>query len=337
MAVNLDNLPQLGEWVNLTEAAEIVGVTRQYAYRMAKRTNDGLSGGWQTIHRLGSNGHYVISLDEVHQRRLIKEAGGNVAGEIELGDQEDEKPKIFEPSRPLINAYSWWLAAELVQRNPYFIIRETHPGGGQYDCLTVRDGREANDAPPLLEINRTGSIRAFRRDSAGGVHGHTFTWAEVLAAEYLYRLVDEIELIIGMNPDEEWPATPRSRAYLLLAETLMSQVHEDAIWDVRSEVDDDPFEDYLNGYIQQFPSVVDQPRPEQEAFAAGYSQLKPPERYWAILRNQEPVLIVSAEGVAFTKHRSLQLSELAIDMAGGMRALAARLIDEAEGEVFHEH
>lgn len=335
MAVNLDNLPQLDGWVNLTEAAEIIGITRQYSYRMAKRTNEGLGGGWQTIHRLGSNGHYVISLDEVQQRKRIRESGGNVAGEIEIEDPGNEKPASFEPSRQLLNAYSWWLAAELVRRNPHLIIHETHPGGGMYDCLSVRDGRHLSNAPTLVDINRAGRIHAFRQNLDGTVHDLTFTWAEALSVEYLHRLVDEIEMIVGLNPEEEWPPTPRSRAYELLAETLMSQVNEIAIWDVRNEIDDsDPFVDGLNGYIQQFPSIVDRPRSEQEALAGHNAQLGSGYRYWAILRNQEPVLVVSAEGIAYTRHRSMQLSELTVDMAGGVRALAAKLIHQADQERF---
>jgi len=204
-----------------------------------------------------------------------------------------------------------------------------------YDCLSLRAGRHPKDAPTLVEINRAGSIHAFRQDIDGTVHDHTYTWAEALSVEYLHRLVDEIEVIAGLNPEEEWPATPRSRAYELLAETLMSQVNEIAIWDVRNEIDEsDPFVDGQNGYIQQFPSIVDRPRSEQETLAEHNAQLGSGYRYWAILRNQEPVLVVSAEGIAYTRHRSMQLSELTIDMAGGIRALAARLIDQADHERF---
>ena len=326
MAVTLDCLPQLDGWVNITEASEILGITRQYAYRMAKRTSDGLPGGWTTIHQIGTKPHYVIKLDEVWARRHNAEAGGKLFGDY---DFEEEEPEVFQPSHRLIYAYSWWLAAELVRRNPHLIIRETHPGGGVYDCLSLRDGRHGDNAPTLVDINRAGSIHTFKQAPDGTVHDHTFTWSELLSLEHPYRLVDEIELLSGLNTEEESPATPQSRAYLLLAETLMSQVNEDAIWDVRSEIDDDPYGDYLNGFIQQFPSVVDQPRPKQESPTVHTSQLASAERYWAILRNQEPVLIVSAEGTAFTKHRSLQLSELTIDMAGGMQALAAKLIDLA--------
>ncbi len=54
---------------------------------------------------------------------------------------------------PLLNAASWTLAANLTRAHPDFQIRETHPGGGLYDCLTIVDDRRT------VWINRAGSIR----------------------------------------------------------------------------------------------------------------------------------------------------------------------------------
>lgn len=338
MGVNLENLPALGNWVNVTEAAEIIGISRQYAYRMAARTNDGLEGGWQTIHRIGTKGNYLISLNEVHERKRIKEAGGNVAGEIDIAEDE---PEIFTPSPRLIYAYSWWLAAELVRRNPHFVIRETHPGGGMYDCLSIRDrrhgvGQYGQDAPTLVDLNRAGSIHTFREDPDGTVHDQTFTWLELLSLEHPSRLVDAIEEIAVLDNGEQHPPTPTSLAYLLLAEILMSKVTDDAIWDIRNEINDwDPFDDSLSGFIQEFPSIIDQPY-ESQTRSERASQMESPRRFWAVLRNQDAVLIVSSEGTVHTRQRSLHLSELTIDLAGGIRALAARLLAQADHERFED-
>ncbi|MBE8146482.1 hypothetical protein IOD13_09295 [Brevibacterium casei] len=37
----------------------------------------------------------------------------------------------------LIYLQSWWVASEFLRRHPEFDLFETHPGGGQYDCLTI--------------------------------------------------------------------------------------------------------------------------------------------------------------------------------------------------------
>ena len=65
MAEKLGNLPVLDGWVNLTEAAEMIGITRQHAYKKARLANEGKSGGWATVCRLGTKPCYVVSLAEI--------------------------------------------------------------------------------------------------------------------------------------------------------------------------------------------------------------------------------------------------------------------------------
>lgn len=65
MSERLDNLPALEGWVNLAEASEILGISRQHAWRRARLTNDGLPGGWKTVHRVGDKPFYVVSVSEV--------------------------------------------------------------------------------------------------------------------------------------------------------------------------------------------------------------------------------------------------------------------------------
>ena len=51
-------------------------------------------------------------------------------------DDEHRRPAL--PSRSMIEAASWHVAAELVRKAPSALtVAELHPGGGQYDCLTV--------------------------------------------------------------------------------------------------------------------------------------------------------------------------------------------------------
>src|SRR4051794_35374654 len=60
------------------------------------------------------------------------------------------------PPRRFILMQSWWLASRLVRRHPELKLIETHPGGGQYDCLTLR-----KDQGTRVDINRVGSIHVF--------------------------------------------------------------------------------------------------------------------------------------------------------------------------------
>lgn len=57
------NIPVLEGWVLIAEAAEMLGVTRQHAYRLVK--DDEL----KNVRRLGTSEFYVVPVSEV-QRRL---------------------------------------------------------------------------------------------------------------------------------------------------------------------------------------------------------------------------------------------------------------------------
>jgi hypothetical protein len=66
-------LPVLEGWVNLTEAAEIIGITRQHSYKKASRF--GQVGGYKTLHRVGNQATYVVAtseLDEILKDRKEK-------------------------------------------------------------------------------------------------------------------------------------------------------------------------------------------------------------------------------------------------------------------------
>jgi len=72
MAAHLNNIPVLEGWVNLTEAAEILGISRQHAYKKAKLSSEGKRGGWNSVHQLGNKSFYVVStaeLDEILSSR----------------------------------------------------------------------------------------------------------------------------------------------------------------------------------------------------------------------------------------------------------------------------
>lgn len=53
------SVPVLEGWVNITEAAELLGITRQHGYKMAK------NGGFKSLHKVGSQPAYVISTLEI--------------------------------------------------------------------------------------------------------------------------------------------------------------------------------------------------------------------------------------------------------------------------------
>ena len=56
---NITDLPVLAGWVSLTEAATILGVSRQYASKQAA------TGGFRSVHRIGASPSFVVSIFEV--------------------------------------------------------------------------------------------------------------------------------------------------------------------------------------------------------------------------------------------------------------------------------
>lgn len=63
----LGNLPLLEGYITLGEAAELLGISRQHAYRRARLANEGKTGGWKTVRRIGSKPAYVVRLSEIRE------------------------------------------------------------------------------------------------------------------------------------------------------------------------------------------------------------------------------------------------------------------------------
>lgn len=75
------NVPVLeGGWVTLTEAAEVLGITRQHSYKRAK------TGGYKTIRRIGASPAFVVNRSELEEI-----VNGRSAREEEQGSEALEK------------------------------------------------------------------------------------------------------------------------------------------------------------------------------------------------------------------------------------------------------
>lgn len=132
---------------------------------------------------------------------------------------------------PLLNAASWTLAANLTRAHPDFQIRETHPGGGLYDCLTLVDDRRT------VWINRAGSIRIEPpRDAAEQVLAAETWQAAVQHHAGQRRLAEQILAACHLRwPTPLPPATPAVLTYRVAARLLANQVQRNPPLDVRSQ------------------------------------------------------------------------------------------------------
>lgn len=75
MAAEFDNIPILDGWVNLTEAAEMLGITRQHAYKKTRLANEGKPNGWKTVRRVGGKPMYVVSIREIDENLAHQTSG----------------------------------------------------------------------------------------------------------------------------------------------------------------------------------------------------------------------------------------------------------------------
>ena len=61
-------------------------------------------------------------------------------------------------NRQLVEIASWKIVSELTRRYPgKFTVLETHPGGGQYDCLSLYDKKQEH----IASFNRAGRFHVF--------------------------------------------------------------------------------------------------------------------------------------------------------------------------------
>lgn len=121
---------------------------------------------------------------------------------------------------PLVEALSWNLASRLVRRHPSLRIIEEHPGGGQYDCLTI-PGRDDGDFDSI-HLNRVGSAFVW-----GCECSWRWAWRGVwneLATNSNFRFgVELLEHHAGLAKGGSTPAAePHTVAYRLIAAVLMA-------------------------------------------------------------------------------------------------------------------
>lgn len=190
-----------------------------------------------------------------------------------------------------INALSWWVAGALARRHPELIAYESHPVGGMYDMLTVAHPRElspdATGAGPRVAMNRGGSIHLPDADG----HQASISWDQV--EHDRAATIALLESVLGYPPTSPASASPRSLAYRFLAAALDLFVTDRHEWDVRCEfldTTDWPADD--PGHIRSFPSA----RADAERIRSLGIHGEPLSHFFTLLRDDEPIVMVSIDG-----------------------------------------
>lgn len=230
------------------------------------------------------------------------------ASEALKEDSEDVGPG--EPAQRFVLAQSWWIAAELVRRHPELLVHEMHPGGGQYDVLAVfAPPHDAAGARVML--NRAGGMQVHTHDGHNGVPDISLigTWADAFSARSPHAVIKQIEDVAQLNALTKAPSsTPRALAYRFIATLLTMAVNDRHHWDARNEFIDSsgdwwPGDPEINGFTDAFPEAQ-----RDFAFTPEIGVWHEPEsHFWAVLRDQIPVAVVSIEGRVYRQDRHFDL------------------------------
>lgn len=209
----------------------------------------------------------------------------------------------------VLEAASWRLASELARRHPNTLrVARTHPGGGQYDCLTLVDLAGGDGT---IQMNRNGTIQVHQRFDGRDSDWEPVEWDEYLRADprdFLHR----IEVAAGLpTPSSVPPSSPRTLTLRVLATIAATAVKTvDPIEIVSGMFDTSGYGGGPNDAdFAAFGAIPPELRRPVEA-----DQEWPPEyRFWFVHRNDVPVLAFDQQhGYAWTTHQSMTLDVMAL-------------------------
>ena len=228
-------------------------------------------------------------------------------------------------SQQFVEAASWHLASELLRRNPAMTLIQTHPGGGQYDCLSLYGPSSPSGAAGELLLNRVGRLALFRRFDGAPLPTEREVTAELqldpaddteqldvgpnmvqfdiwslMATTNLTReLVDRVARIAGIpTPEPLPPSTPAVIAFRLAARLMSSTLFRRRARFVTNGYFDSSGATgsrLKSELFDRFPEA----RREVELHQSGDFLDNPGYRYWFVL-GQAPALCISTDGRLWT-------------------------------------
>jgi hypothetical protein len=236
-------------------------------------------------------------------------------------------------SQRFVLAQSWWIGAELVRRHPELVLHESHPGGGQHDVLAAFT-LPWDKAMMHVMLNRVGTMQVHTLDGHNGEPKVTRigTWAETLSAQNPHEMVQRIERAAQLETSSAGTkSAPRVLAYRFIAALLATTVNDRHVWDARNDFIDTSGDDWwpgdpeVHGFTDGFPGA----REDFLSTPAIGLWHEPNSHFWAILRDEIPVAIVSIEGRVYLQNRHYdladkhaanggQIAQLVVDVVGDL-------------------
>ncbi|MFA5786146.1 MAG: hypothetical protein WDA71_04040 [Actinomycetota bacterium] len=206
----------------------------------------------------------------------------------------------MEPNRQLVEIMSWRLATELMRRYPRRLkLIETHPGGGQYDCLALlpvparRGQLFAN-----IDLNRLGSAHFHLPGGVDSPPSWSGIWAETLAADDPKSIVDRLAKLARLPEVPHLPQSTREvLGYRLISAFLTHSALGRSRWECRNGYCDTS--GHGGGtrleWFERFPAARDRSR---VGLADDFLET-PAYRFWFLLQDDVPRVCIETTGKAW--------------------------------------
>jgi hypothetical protein len=194
-----------------------------------------------------------------------------------------------ETNRQLEEALSWRLVTELWRRFPNrFFLIETHPGGGQYDCLSLIERNE--DFHGVFDVNRSGGSAHLHQ---GRTPQSWSDWVDRMLSDPR-GFLDDVGKAYGLAAPKSLPkSTPSTISFRYACEILTHAVGRLEYWECRNGFCDTS--GWQGGkqdsWFACFPAIANTTPPkvlEKRGMDGAYG-------YWFLLKDSTPVLCFDIE------------------------------------------
>lgn len=207
-----------------------------------------------------------------------------------------QSPSSIQLSETILEVVSWRLMAELMRRHPQVgTLIETHPAGGQYDCLTIfKEGQS------IASLNRGGDFTPFNCFDKQ-VSGDRI-WFPCMTGDGFANVLNHLSNALGVDVPKQLPETsPEVLVYRVIAGLLACTFLDKFPLECRNgQLDSSGCEDQSNReeWFRVFPSVcAERERLHRSASPFG----NPNYRFWFLLRQNQPVLAFSTACICHTR------------------------------------
>ena len=207
-------------------------------------------------------------------------------------------------SNELIEALSWKIVSEFMRCFPgKFKIIETHPGGGQSDCLSIVDGKDTG----LAHFNRTGRLTIFHKCDPSTFMAidrstppvdiwESFLTVDRSIKEHLSHLLSLLNLTL---PRPRPPSTSEILVYRLISGVLNYALYSGNRWECRNGFLDTSGDvcEVMTEYFADFNEAKERLRirlPHDVLDNAAY-------RFWFLLKKNKPIVCLETSGIIWTK------------------------------------